>query len=160
MVVNYKSNYLFPLIFRIPAFTVIICGIIVIGTLSIKSIFGIVLIILGIPFALVRKGTLIKIDEKKLKYYVGLFNIKIGEWIKIESYPYITILHLNLIQSGESNSGLVFSNREKVYRICLLSENHREKLKIADFKDQKVAKKQAVILASNLESTLVTYSPK
>ena len=79
MVVNYKSNYLFALMFRIPAFTVIICGIIVIGTLSVKSIFGIVLIILGIPFALVCKGTLIKIDEKKLKYYVGLFNIKIGE---------------------------------------------------------------------------------
>lgn len=160
MTKNYKSEYFFPLMLRIPAITLMICGLFLIFTFSSKSRLGLIITLLALPFVFTRRGTLLDFSNYNLKYYIGLLNLKIGKWIKIKSYPYITILHLNLVASGESASGLVFSDRTKVYRICLLNENHREKLKIIDFKDIEVAKLEAEKLAHNLGCKLVSYSPK
>lgn len=140
MTKNYKSEYFFPLMLRIPAITLMICGLFLIFTFSSKSQLGLIITLLALPFVFTRRGTLLDFNNYNLKYYIGLLNLKIGKWIKINSYPYITILHLNLVASGESVSGLVFSDRIKVYRICLLNENHQEKLKIIDFKTSMLLK--------------------
>ncbi|KAB1070523.1 hypothetical protein F6U93_01820 [Tamlana haliotis] len=160
MKTDYKIKPLFPLMFRIPGITLFISGIIFICSFNKTSILGVVILLVSIPIIFTKTGILLDFNKNQIKNYIGLFNIKIGKWQLVDNYPFITLLHLNLTSRGESISGLNFTDKYKVYRISLLSENHREKLKIIDFSELNKATIEAEKIAESFNLKFVKYSPK
>src|SRR5690606_22845848 len=120
-----------------------LCGLILLGFFNSNAKIGFVILIIGIIIVFTRKGTIIDFNEKKIKQYVGLFFIKIGRWKSIENYSFISILHLNQKSYGYSRTGVEFSERRKIYRVCFLNDSHREKLTIKDFKEIETAISEA-----------------
>ncbi|OBQ50303.1 hypothetical protein JJL45_11830 [Tamlana sp. s12] len=157
--IDYKLKPLIPLMFRIPGVAILLCGLFFIGTFSHVSILGIFLTLTSIPIVFTKNGILMDSNKKRIKNYIGLFKLKAGRWKAIDNYPFVTLLHLNLVSRGESNSGLNFYDKQKVYRICLLNENHREKVKIVDFTDLDKAIIEVNKIAKSFDIRFTKYSP-
>ena len=120
---------------------------------------GISLIVIGVLLVFTERGVTIDFNEKKVKYYIGLFLIKIGKWKPIDKYQYVSLLHFNQTSAFYSLTGLGSSEREKVYRVCLLNKTHRDRLKIVDCDNKEKAMIEAENIAKNLKFDFVTYSP-
>lgn len=159
MKIDYKQNRVFPLMFVMIGATLCLCGLILLSSFNSNAIVGLVLLAIGVIIVFTRKGAIIDFRERKIKYYIGLFFIRIGNWKTIESYSFISILHLNQQSSGYSRTGIKFTEKTKVYRIYLLNNSHREKLKINDFKDLEIATLEANKIAKKLNFEFVIYNP-
>ena len=159
MKIDYKRERVFPLMFIIIGITLIISGLILLGTFDSRAKLGITILLIGIVIVFTRKGTIVDFNERKIKYYVGIFFIKIGNWKTIEDYFFISLLRINRTSYGYSRTMVQFSERKKIYRICLLNKNHRSQLLITDFKDENNAFLEAQQIAKNLKLEFVKYSP-
>tara|TARA_R110001583_G_scaffold53673_1_gene165162 strand:+ start:40 stop:522 length:483 start_codon:yes stop_codon:yes gene_type:complete len=159
MKIDYKLDRIFPLMFVIIGITLIICGLILLGTFDSRMKIGITILSIGLIIVFTRKGTIVDFNQRKIKYYVGLFFIKIGNWKTIEEYTFISLLKINQKSYGYSRTGVQFSEKKKIYRICLLNKTHRSRLKITDYKDENNAYLEAQRIAENLKLEFVNYSP-
>ncbi|MCR8667695.1 hypothetical protein NO995_08375 [Aestuariibaculum sp. M13] len=159
MIIDYKREKVFPLMFLIIGITLLISGILLIVNFDKKAIAGLSFLVIGLIIVFTRKGTLIDFEKKKTKHYVGLFLIKIGNWKTLENYSYVTLLHLNLKSHGYSRTGVQFSEKNKVFRVCLLDKTHREKIKIKDFKNIESANLEAKKIAKKMNYDFVKYNP-
>lgn len=157
---NYKRERVFPLMFIIIGITLLICGIILLWTFDSRANIGITILLIGIIIVFTRKGTMIDFNERKIKHYVGLFFLKIGNWKTLKDYSFISLLRINQKSYGYSRTGVQFTERKKINRICLLNENHRSRLTITDYKDENNALLEAQKIAENLKLEFVNYSPK
>lgn len=157
---DYKGDKVFPLMFIIIGITLLICGIILLGTFDSRVKIGIAILLIGILIVFARKGTIVDFNERKIKHYVGIFFIKIGNWKTLKNYSFITVLNINQKSYGYSRTGVQFTERKKINRICLLNKNHRKRLKIADYKDLNNAVLEAKKIGVNLNFEFVNYNPK
>jgi hypothetical protein len=158
MKIDYKLNRIFPLMFIIIGITLIICGFIL-WIFDSRMKIGLTILLIGLIIVFTRKGTIVDFNQRRIKYYIGLFFIKIGNWKTIEDYTFISLLKINQKSYGYSRTGVQFSERKKIYRICLLNKTHRNRLKITDFKDENNAYLEAQRIAENLRLEFVNYSP-
>ncbi|TVZ57690.1 hypothetical protein NA63_0177 [Flavobacteriaceae bacterium MAR_2010_105] len=145
--------------FIIIGVTLIICGLILLVTFDSRMKIGITILLIGLVIVFTRKGTIVDFNQRKIKYYVGLFFIKIGNWKTIEDYTFISLLKINQKSYGYSRTGVQFSERKNIYRICLLNKTHRNRLKITDFKDENNAYLEAQRIADKLKLEFVNFSP-
>ncbi|WP_027127281.1 hypothetical protein [Gelidibacter mesophilus] len=159
MKIDYKRERVFPLMFIIIGITLIICGLILIGTFSSRMELGFSILLIGIVIVFIRKGTIVDFNDRKIKYYLGIFFIKLGNWKSIEDYTFITLLSINRTSYGYSRTGVQFSERKKINRLCLLNKTQRKQLLISDFKDKNNAILEAQLLAEKLKLDFVNYSP-
>jgi hypothetical protein len=159
MKIDYKLDKIFPLMFVIMGITLIIGGLVLLGTFDARMKIGITILSIGIIIVFARKGTIVDFNQRKIKHYVGLFFIKIGQWKTIEDYTFISLLKINQKSYGYSRTGVQFSEKKKVYRICLLNNSHRNRLKITDFKEENNANLEAQRIAKILKLEFVNYSP-
>ncbi|WP_111710234.1 hypothetical protein [Lutibacter citreus] len=164
MIIDYKLEKIFPLMFLIIGITLILAGIFLTGmnlliSTNSTSFIGILTLLIGVIIVFMRKGTLFDFDKKRIKHYVGLFFIKIGKWDTTENYSFISVLHLNQKSIGYSRTGVQFSEKNKIFRIYLLNRTHREKLKITDFNDLKNADLEANKIARIMNIEFVKYNP-
>jgi len=159
MKIDYKLDRIFPLMFIIIGITLIICGLILLGTFDSRMKIGITILLIGLVIVFTRKGTILDFNQRKIKHYVGLFFIKIGNWKTIDDYTFISLLRINQKSYGYSRTGVQFSERKKIFRICLLNKTHRNRLKITDIKDENNAYLEAQKIAENLKLEFVNYSP-
>ncbi|QCX40602.1 hypothetical protein FF125_19960 [Aureibaculum algae] len=145
--------------FIIIGITLIVCGLILLGTFDSRMKIGITILSFGLIIVFTRKGTIVDFNQRKIKHYVGLFFIKIGNYKTIEDYTFISVLMINQKSFGYSRTGVQFSERKRIYRICLLNKTHRNRLKIADFKDENNVHLEVQRIAKNLKLEYVNYSP-
>ena len=160
MKINYKGDKVFPLMFIIIGITLFICAILLIATFDSRAIIGILLLFIGLIIVFTRKGMILDFKKRKIKRYFGVFFFKIGIWKTISDYSSITVLHVNEQSYGYSRTGVQFGERLKTYRICLLNENHRNRLTITDYKEESIALSEARIIAEKLNLELVSFNPK
>lgn len=163
---NYSGERVFPLMFIIIGVTIFLSGIVYLyqinrlQILNSNNIFGFALLLVGFIIVFTRKGILIDYNNRRIKYYIQILFFKIGKWENILNYSFITVLSINQKSYGYSRTGVQFTERKKINRICLLNENHRNKLKIADFKDLKDAILEAEAIAKNLNLEFTNYRPE
>ncbi|MDN3724890.1 hypothetical protein QRD02_10885 [Aequorivita sp. SDUM287046] len=159
MKTDYKRERVFPLMFIIIGITLIIFGLILLGTFDSRIKLGLTILLIGIVIVFTRKGTIVDFNERKIKNYVGIFFVKIGNWQTIEDYTFISLLSINRTSYGYSRTGVQFSERKKIHRISLLNKTQRSQLLITDFKDKNNAILEAQLLAEKLKVEFVNYSP-
>ena len=145
--------------FIIIGITLIISGLILIGTFDSRIKLGITILLIGIVIVFTRKGTIVDFNERKIKHYVGIFFIKLGKWKTIEDYTFISLLRIKRTSYGYSRTMVQSSERKIIHRICLLNKNHRSQLLITDFKDENNGFLEAEQIAKNLKLEFVKYSP-
>ena len=146
--------------FRIIGVTLTISGILLLITFPYRIIGGIALSLIGLTFYFSRKGVILDFQNKKIKEYFGILFIKLGKWIDLGKYPNVSVLMINIKSTGFSRTGLEFTQRNKVYRICFMDKSHRQRLRIKDFKKMESALSSAKVIAESMDMEYVDYNPK
>lgn len=165
MEIDYKREKVFPLMFIIIGITCMICGLIPLFVIVSEAGYAINLLSAGILFLIgsilvfTRKGTLININNRKMKYYVGFVFIKIGFWKSIEEYSFISIRRFNRKSYGYSQTMIQSSEIKRIHQLCLLNENHRKRLVIAEFNEERKALKEAEFLSKKSGMKTVLFNP-
>ena len=160
MKTDYKLESVSPLMFRIVGVTLTISGVLLLVTFPYRILGGITLMLIGLTMVFARRGVILDFENNKIKEYVGLFFIKIGRWNSLTEFPYVSVLIKNLKNTGFSRTGVEFSERTKVYRICLLNKSHRQRIRIKDFNKMESAISNAKTIAEDMGMELVDYNPK
>lgn len=79
---------------------------------------------------------------------------------KLDKYPNVCLLINNYSRSTFSRSNREFVDKIKVYSICLLTSNHRGKIKIAGFNNIEEAKKKIISISEEYSKSIVKYNPQ
>ncbi len=148
---NYKGDRIFPLMFIIIGSVLIISGITLMGFFSSRVLSGIVILLIGTLIVFTREGVVIDYRNQRIKQYVEVFFFKIGKWKNIEDYAIVTLLKINQTSHGYSITGIQFTERKKINRICIINKKNGSQLKIADYKNEKIARLEAEGIAENLK---------
>jgi hypothetical protein len=123
--------------------------------------------ILGIPlslffvFALTSSyGFQIDTAKQRFREYSKAFGIKRGEWKKLDDFPFVAILKSQKGHTAASMSNRTVTTTDEVFEVYLLSETHRTKVQVAEFRNLEKAKSFAKEFATVVEKQLVNYSPQ
>ncbi len=154
--INFKTTYFFSTMGRYLGHIITLIGIIGLFT---KGIETVVFCVVGLGLSFTRFGVLIDKENNKLKEYTSVFWIKLGGWKTLNHYPYITVLEITEKQTMYSNSNVAHSNKNLVFRITLLNENHYSKIVLKQLKDKELAHKEAENIAKVINVEKVIYSP-
>ena len=166
MTLHHKTGKLFPPAMRTTGWIFILLGVYTIFiSLSEnnipKGIAGIIIFLIGFFIGITPYGILINTEQKKYKNYTLIFGYKQGSWKSYSKYPFIT-----LIQNNESTIAFSRSNRSTItssdlfYDICLLDQNHTNKLLIKRLKNKEDAVEGVKDLAKKLDLKLSKYNPQ
>ena len=137
--------------FRIIGMTLTLTGLVLLVAQPFRIIGGITITLIGLALVFLRRGVILDFENKKFKEYIGLFRIKLGKWNNLIEYPYVSVLVLNLKSTGFSVTGLEFTERRKIYRVCFMNESHRKRLRIMDFKLSESATSEAQRIANKMQ---------
>ncbi|MGB3590206.1 MAG: hypothetical protein WBA16_00840 [Nonlabens sp.] len=153
---DFKTNYFLPLPTRIMGGLVTLIGGIAIYT---NGWIGLLIFIAGLGMIFTRYGVFMEEDQARFKSYLNIFGFKYGSWKSMKDYPFVTVLHATEKTIRRSLSNNTTSSTNKVYRVTLLSTNHREKILLRQLHDESTAQELAVAIAANLPLEKVVYSP-
>ncbi|WP_194767595.1 hypothetical protein [Tamlana sp. I1] len=153
---NNKIYNFFPDVFVYIGYILILTGI---AFIIEKSFFSILLILLGILFSFSYVGILIDMTNNIYKNYFSFFGIKKGVWKTYNKFTDICILEFNQKNKGYSRTGLEFSSKKLIYRICLLDSNHQNKILINELKSKEKAIAQAKELSVKMNKSLNVFNP-
>jgi len=133
--------------------------------ISLLMSFGIP--ILGIPLSLFfafalssSYGFQIDAGRQRFREYSQAFGLKRGEWKNLNDFPFVAILKSQKGHAAASMSNRTVTTTDEFFEIYLLSETHRTKIQVAEFKDLEKAKSFAKEFATVIERKLTTYSPQ
>jgi hypothetical protein len=123
--------------------------------------------ILGMPlslffgFALTSSyGFQIDAGRGRCREYSKAFGIKRGAWQQLADFPFVAVLKSQKGYTAASMSNRTVTNTDPVFEVFLLSETHRTKIQVAEFKDLEKAKSFAKEFATVVERKFTTYSPQ
>lgn len=117
-------------------------------------------IVIGVFIAFTKSGIQIHLEENSYRDYNSLLGLKQGKWKSLKQYSYITFM-----RNHEESATLSRSNRRAVtgattyYDICLLNDNHREKLTIKRITKRDKARGEIKILSELLNLPMTKYMP-
>lgn len=134
-----------------------IIGILGLFNIGIQSLL---ICIVGLGLSFTRYGVLIDTKQKKLKEYNSIYWIKFGKWELLENYPYLTVLEITETTTMYSRANVEHSDKNLVFRVALLNENHRIKILLKQIKNKDLAHKTAEDIANKINVEKVIYSPK
>lgn len=121
---------------------------------------GALFILAGVFIAFTKSGVQINLEENTYRDYNSFFGIRQGKWKSLEPYSYIT-----LMQNHEESATLSRSNRRAItgsttyYDICLLNDNHRERLTIKRITERDQASGEIKKLSKQLNLPMTKYMP-
>ncbi|MFD1552914.1 hypothetical protein DNU06_07885 [Putridiphycobacter roseus] len=116
-------------------------------------ILGIVMLLPAIFIFLSIKGTLIDIENKRMKNYLNILNFKIGKWQGLEKFTRIELLLNSQSQTMNHRS---ISNNIKVRSFFIaLTNDQKEKVELKEFTDYEKAKKSLSALGEALNLEIV-----
>jgi hypothetical protein len=105
----------------------------------------------------------IELDPKKKQYrlFTSIVGIKMGKWLSLEDFPYITILkkrEVTTTYSRASNTPATTGD-DTFYGIYLLNKSHRKKLLITRLSTREEATAHLDRLSVELVLTVTKYAP-
>lgn len=128
--------------------------------ISFKNLaLGICIIILSIIVCFTRIGVQIDFRKSVIMEYHSLFGIKVGKWVSIKVYKFITILKSHQVYTSNSRSGLSTKDSRLFYEVYLLDITHRNKLKVSKKKTIADAMVVRDLLSNKLSIPIVDYNP-
>ncbi|MCZ4409807.1 hypothetical protein O3Q51_13385 [Cryomorphaceae bacterium 1068] len=123
--------------------------------------------ILGVPlslffgFALTSSyGFQIEAGRGRCREYTKAFGIKRGAWKNLTDFPFVAVLKSQKGYTTASMSNRTVTTTDPVFEVFLLSETHRTKAQVAEFKDQDTALTFAKEFATVIEKKYARYSPQ
>lgn len=148
MVVNNKIDKLFGPSGAFSGYVLIAVGVI-------SSFFypeAIFLIIVGAFTAFTSSGTIIDIDEKKVKHYFSYFGLlNLGKWIALDNFLAIKISKSNVSYSTFSQSNRQTDTKKQGYRISLAGQTSKKDIPIKHCKTLEDAKNEAEKYSKELD---------
>lgn len=122
---------------------------------------------LGIPLSLFfvfaissSYGFQIDASRQRFREYSQSFGIKRGKWKNLNDFAFVAILKSQKGHAAASMSNRTVTTTDEFFEIYLLSETHRTKIQVAEFKDIEKAKSFAKEFATVVERKFTTYSPQ
>lgn len=153
---NFKTSWLFPPVTRILSGLFIIIGLV--GITS-NVVVGICITLVGFAILLSRKGVLLDKNQNRLKSYTQVLFIKFGTWETLSPYTDISVLSFTEKTTLTSRSMVTSSSKKQVFRICLLTENHYQRLLLLQLEDEQAAQHEAEKLADLFGFKKRIFSP-
>lgn len=147
-------SFAFPIV--IVSVVITIAGIVEINE---NPILGIGLTLFCAFFWSSSYGVQIDISSQRLREYTSMYGIKKGNWKPLNNLPYITVIKSKSGMKTYSRSNRSTSYIEDMYEVCLLSENHRQKVPVKKFDTIEDAKSYSQDLAKELNKNIVVYKP-
>ena len=124
-------------------------------------IIGSIFTLIGLFVGFTKSGVQINVDDFSYRAYNSFAGLKQGKWKSLRPYKYTTLL-----VSKEVSATLSASNRRAVtgtnifYDVCLLTDNHLNKLVIKRIKNKELAVPEMKELSVLLNLPLTKYKPK
>ncbi|HKL40606.1 MAG TPA: hypothetical protein VJ894_08005, partial [Cryomorphaceae bacterium] len=105
-------------------------------------------------------GFQIDASRQRFREYSQAFGIKRGEWKDLKYFPFVAILRSQKGHTAASMSNRTVTTIDEVFEVYLLSETHRTKAQVAEFRNLEKAQSFAKEFATVVEKQLVNYSPQ
>ena len=153
-----KIEKYFPSAMGFVGYFLILLGVFAIYIMS--FIPGFIMLFLGLNISFAMTGIQIDPQTRKLRSYYGLFGLRLGKWISLDDYKYLTVMHNRESTSTYSRSNRDITTTEMWFDVCLLNENHREKLTVKRLKTTEEAVKEVKRLSEELGFEVVKYNPE
>jgi len=157
---NYKATKANPSSAVFVGYIFIIIGF-VLGLLTLNPLALLILGGVGSYFVFSYYGFQINDNQTEFREYFGLFGFKKGKWQPLSEMPYITVFYITQAETtGAGRSMQETTLTEKVYKVFLLNETHRQRALIKITPNENEAKQIVHDLTTNLPLTHVKYQPK
>lgn len=118
----------------------------------------VLLLIVGVVLSLTIEGTVLNLNNKMLKQYVGLFGIKIGNWKPLPSLSEVVLTSTNYSQQVHSWVSR-HDVRSKVYRGFLKGPDGI-KILFASNRNPDRVKEHVILIAEALDIPATNYTVK
>lgn len=155
--IDFKSTFLLPLPAHVFGYLFILAGLY--QVVMYQNLGFLILTAVGLLVSFSRHGVLFNYNENRFKEYQRYFWVKMSAWKSLKDCPSLTVLTITEKTAVRSLANNAFTTKELVYRITLLSENHREKIRLIQLKDEAEAHKECERLADLLGLDKTVYSP-
>jgi len=155
---DFKLEKYFPSAMSFVGYFLIFLGVLAIYFFS--FIIGPIFLFIGLNIAFAVTGIQINTKARLLRTYYGLFGLRFGKWTSLDDYKYLSILHNRESTSTFSRSNREITTTDLWFDICLLNENHREKLIIKRLKSTEEAVKEVKVLSEAMGFSVVKYNPE
>ena len=122
-------------------------------------ILGSILTLFAVFISFSFSGLEIDISKNRYKEFSVYFGIKIGKWLSLDKYIYLSVLCNKEIYETHGRANVTTSDSIKYFEVYMLDITHAEKLLIKKFKDPDIALKYAEYFSGVLNMELTDYNP-
>jgi hypothetical protein len=114
----------------------------------------------GIFLSFTIQGTELDLENGRIREYTRVYWMDQGTWEPLEHFPDMAVLRKTLSHTMYSYySNQRIENSERVFDVCLLTPNHRERLTLCRYPDVEQAREAAAHWAEVIGSNLTTFDP-
>jgi hypothetical protein len=159
--INNRIGKLFPPPAIYGGYALILFGLFLIFGLHANNSWwiGLILIAFGPIWILPYTGILFPTETKQYKDYIDFAGIKIGSWKALDEFPFLTILQSSYGWETRRFALDTYRDTEKCFEIYLMDKSQRERMVIKRLTDEDEAKKEASLIAEQLEIPFTVYNP-
>lgn len=124
-------------------------------------IVGLLVLLIASYFSFSFYGVAINKEKTLIKEYISPLGLgfKIGKEKNLQQFPYLTLISRNLSSKTYGMSSFSYTDRERVYDICLLNNNHRQKIVIKRLYSREKMHDEINYLVNLLDKKKVKYTP-
>lgn len=156
-IIDNKLEKLFPPAASFAGYIILIVGLLI---FVYNLIAGLVISVFGGFMSFTYSGIQIDLESRRFRKYICIFGIKHGVWITLNNYPYITILHKNIVTTAYSRSNRpATTSDENYFDICILNDTQQEKIIIKRLKSKEQAIREVKEFAEKMNVKFVDYNP-
>ena len=123
------------------------------------TIFGFVLIPVGLLFVTSSYGSEIDPVKNQFREYDSYLGVKRGDWTSMDDVFFLTVLKGRLGTRFYSQSNRSTSLIDDKYEVYFLNKNHRKKVLIQKFETKKEAIEFAEKISKIIKKQIVSYNP-
>jgi len=154
--ITYRFGRIFPV-----TFIFIGVALSIVSIYAIKESYGLslLLVFISCPMFFASYGVQIDLKKRLFREYSNYIGYCSGNWKSIDDYKYLCILAFNQVTLGQSR-GNSTQLKDKLYHICLLTDNHFKRQTIFKSESLNEVKEKSNTLADLLQKDIVSYSPK
>ena len=125
-----------------------------------QGLLGVALLLFFAFIVTAEYGFQMDAAKGQFREFSKVFGIKRGAWKNLSDYPFVAILKSQKGHTTASMSNRTVTTTEPAFEVYLLSETHRSKVQVAEFKDLEKAKSFVKEFATVVKRKYTTYSPQ
>lgn len=139
----------------------IVAGILFITSGTILAfMFGPIAVLAGAYVITTTSGIKIDPSTKRFQEYTSYFGLKQGKWLPLDKYTDIAILKFTGTSTVRGRANQAISSTESVFKLYLLTKNHRKRILVKEYETASEAKEQARELSGVLGMNFTAYAPE